>query len=749
MNPDPSQPSEKQDNPGGTSRSPNASGWQAIPARLADTVWARFLPFLRWFPIGGEVLRGDLIAGIIGALVLVPKAMAYAQLSGLPVYFGLYAAFIPAIIGALWGSSRQLLTGPVAVISLMTASALAPFAIAGSDQYIGLALLLALLVGVIQITMGVFKLGVIVNFISHPVIIGFINAAAIIIALSQFNKLLGIPLGRSDAFLVDVWEMLRHVGDTHLPTLAMGVLAFAIMIGMKKFTPEHIARTSVLVAVIVTILVSWATGFEHNRSVPIDRVADRNARELLGNLARVEQQIIDLKSQITNKAAQLREEHRAQKEQTQSEIALEYDLNLLKFQVASKEQEELRHVRDIRGLTFEFVAGSDNRPDALYLARQVPAGLETDGYRYHVKRVQGQELKLVGGGEVVGHIPSGLPSPGLPRLSWDNILQLIGAAFVIALVAFMESISMAKAMATRTKQRVDANQELVGQGLANVGGSFFQSYPVTGSFSGSAINLQAGAKTGFASVFNGLFVGVTLLLLTGYLYHLPQAVLSVIIILAVGSLLHFNSIKRAWQANRHDGVVAVTSFVLTLAFAPHLDKGVLAGAMLALALYLYRTMQPRVAILARHSDGTLRDAESYQLQTCGEISMIRFDGELYFANTAYFEDKVMERVALKSGLRFVIVVGDGINHVDASSEEMLAHLTERLQATGIEVLFAGLKKQVTDVLMRTGLYQQLGESHFFRTEDQALEYAWKKLGNDHEAECPLNIVCPVTPREKA
>ena len=720
-------------------------GWQALPVRLANSIWARVFPFLRWFPIGAEVLRADLIAGMIGALVLVPKAMAYAQLSGLPVYFGLYAAFIPAIVGALWGSSRQLLTGPVAVISLMTASALAPFALAGTDQYIALALLLALLVGVIQIGMGAFKLGMIVNFISHPVIIGFINAAAIIIALSQLNKLLGIPLGRSDSFLYDIWVMLRQIGDTHLPTLAMGLLAFAIMWGMKKFTPENIARTSVLVAVAVTILVSWAAGFEHNMSARIEQVSDKNARELLANLSRVEQRIGELNAQVTDKSAQLRVLHKAEQEHTRSALALEYDINLLRLEVANKEQENLKHLRDIRGLTFEYAAGKADQAGALYLSGQVPAGLDTDGYRYHVKKVSGQELKLVGGGEVVGKIPGGLPGLSIPRLSWDGIVQLVSAAFVIALVAFMESISMAKAMATRTKQRVDANQELIGQGLANVSGSFFQSYPVTGSFSGSAINLQAGAKTGFAGVFNGLFVGLTLLLLTGYLYHLPQAVLSVIIILAVGSLLHINSIKRAWQANRHDGIVAVTAFVLTLVFAPHLDKGVLAGAVLALILYLYRTMQPRVAVLARAPAGTLRDAETYHLRTCDEIAMIRFDGELYFANTSYFEDKIMERAALKSGLRYVIVVGDGINNVDASSEEMLAHLTERLHATGIEVLFAGLKKQVTDVFARTGLYKEIGEARFFRTVEQALDHAWKQLGNDHEADCPLNIVCPVKP----
>lgn len=724
---------------------PAMHGWQALPMRLAGSFWVRIFPFLRWFPIGAEILRADLIAGMIGALVLVPKAMAYAQLSGLPVYFGLYAAFIPAIIGALWGSSRQLLTGPVAVISLMTASALAPLALAGTDQYIALALLLALLVGVIQISMGAFKLGMIVNFISHPVIIGFINAAAIIIALSQLNKLLGIPLGRSDAFLYDIWVMLRQIRETHLPTLAMGALAFAIMWGMKKYTSENIARTSVLVAVAVTILLSWAAGFEHNMNASIAQVTDRNARELLTNLSRVEQRIGDLNTQITDKSAQLRALEKADQGNTRSALALEYDINLLRLEVANKEKEDLNHLRDIRGLTFEYAQGNASHAGALYLSGQVPPGQDTDGYRYHVKKVSGQELKLVGGGEVVGKIPSGLPSLNVPRLSWDGMVQLISAAFVIALVAFMESISMAKAIATRTKQRVDANQELIGQGLANVGGSFFQSYPVTGSFSGSAINLQAGAKTGFASVFNGLFVGLTLLLLTAYLYHLPQAVLSVIIILAVGSLLHVNSIKRAWQANRQDGIVAVTTFVLTLVFAPHLDKGVLAGAVLALILYLYRTMQPRVAVLARHPDGTLRDAETYQLRTCDEIALIRFDGELYFANTSYFEDKIMERVALKSGLRYVIVVGDGINNVDASSEEMLAHLTERLHTAGIVVLFAGLKKQVTDVFARTGLYKEIGEARFFRTVEQALDYAWKQLGENHETDCPLNIVCPIHP----
>jgi SulP family sulfate permease len=309
----------------------------------------------------------------------------------------------------------------------------------------------------------------------------------------------------------------------------------------------------------------------------------------------------------------------------------------------------------------------------------------------------------------------------------------------------MEAISIANAMATRTRQRLDANQELIGQGIANIVGSLSQSYPTSGSFSRSAVNMGAGAVTGLSSVVTSIIVVLTLLWLTPLLYHLPQATLAAVIMMAVVGLINVRAIKHAWQANQQDGIVAVVSFVLTLVFAPHLDKGILIGAGLALVTYLYRTMQPRVAVLARHPDGTLRDAELFGLETCENTTVIRFDGSLYFANTSYFEDKVMERVAAKPDLKYVIVVGDGINQIDATGEEMLTHLSERLHATGIELLFTGLKKQVRDVFERTGLYKKLGTSRFFRTEDQALEYVWQQLGDDHVADCPLNVVCPVTP----
>ncbi|OGI52318.1 MAG: hypothetical protein A3B81_00895 [Candidatus Muproteobacteria bacterium RIFCSPHIGHO2_02_FULL_65_16] len=322
-------------------------------------------------------------------------------------------------------------------------------------------------------------------------------------------------------------------------------------------------------------------------------------------------------------------------------------------------------------------------------------------------------------------------------------MQLLSSAITISLIGFMEAISIAKAMATKTRQRLDANQELIGQGIGNIVGSLTQSYPTSGSFSRSAVNIGAGAVTGFSSVVTGVIVVATLLWLTPLLYHLPQATLAAVIMMAVMGLINVSAIRHAWKINRHDGVVALVTFALTLGFAPHLDKGILVGAGLALVLYLYRSMQPRVAVLARHPDGTLRDADVFGLKTCENIAMIRFDGSLYFANTSYFEDKIQERIALRPDLRYVIVVGEGINQVDATGEEMLAHLTERLEKAGITVLFTGLKKQVVDVFQRSGLHARLGSERFFRTDEQALDYVWQQLGGGHEADCPLNIVCPV------
>jgi len=702
----------------------------------------RLFPFLYWFPINSVILRGDVIAGITGALVLVPKAMAYAQLSGLPVYFGLYTALVPAILGALWRSSRQLATGPVAIISLMTAAALTPLAVPFSEEYIGLALLLTLMVGVIQFGLGAFKLGAIVNFVSHPVILGFMNAAAIIIALSQLDLLLGITKGRSDSFLVDIWEMFGNLSQAHLPTLAMSVFALVLMLVLKKV--KLLSKPSVLIAVVITTLVSYAIGFAHKTSGTHEHIADPAARELVASYVATQQQAKTLQSEITAKGATLRE--LAKSGDPRAVTELRYRIDLMKLEAENLEKQNKERMGYLRKLEFERFDAPESQTAMLYVAGKAPAGVATDGQSWHIKKIEDGKLNLTGGGDVVGNIPAGLPSFRLPTLTFDAMLQLLSAAFIIALVAFMECISMAKALAAKTKQRLDPNQELIGQGMANMGGAFFQAYPATGSFTGSAINLQAGAQTGFAMVFNGLFVAATLLFLTPYLYHLPKATLGVIILLAVTSLVTPAALKHTWKANKADGIVAGVTFAVTLLAAPHLDKGILIGAALALVLYLYRTMKPRVAQLGRHSDGTLRDVKVHPgIPTSEHVVAMRFDGQLYFANVSHFEDAVLETVAAHPKAKYLLVVGDGINQLDATGEEAIRAIHERLHEGGVTLVFSGLKKQVLDVMRNTGLFDEIGQQHIFPNEDQALAVIYEWLGEEGRDD----LFCPVGRSEPA
>ncbi len=579
----------------------------------------KFFPFLKWIHELKDptVLRADLIAGLTVALVLIPQSMAYATLAGLPEVYGLYIALVPVFVAALWGSSRQLGTGPVAVVSTMTATTLTPVVIlmmpAGytPEQYMAMyiptAMFLTLLVGLFQFTLGALRLGAIVNFLSHPVIVGFTNAAALFIGLTQISKVFGVamPGGASDHFLtVRIWGVVQNLDQTHISTLMMGIAAFAIMILLKKYFPKY---PGVLIAVVATTLTSYLIGFEEM------------------------------------------------------------------------------------------------------------------------------------GGKVVGSIPEGLPGFTVPAISYDAFSSLIIGAIIIAMVGFMEAISIAKAMAAKTKDRIDPNQELMGQGLGNIAGSFFQSYPSSGSFSRSAVNLNAGAKTGFSSVVTAILVVVTLLFLTPLLYHLPKATLAAVVIMAVFGLINFKSVKHIWQANKHDGVAAMITFIATIASAPKLDHGIMIGAVLAIGLYLYRTMKPRVAILGRYSDGTLRDVEVNKgLPTDENITVIRFDGSLYFANVSYFEDAILKAVSDHPDAKYLLVVGDGINQMDASGEEVLHQIVERLGENGMTVVFSGLKKQILDVMRATGLFQIVSQENIFADEDQALDAIYEHLEmTGPEAFCPL------------
>ncbi len=677
----------------------------------------KVFPFLDWLPLRRTQVRADLLAGLTVALVLVPQSMAYAQLAGLPPYFGLYAAFLPVLIGALWGSSPQLATGPVAVVSLLTASSLAPLVAPGTGEYVAYAVLLALMVGVIQFALGVFRMGAIVNLLSHPVIVGFTNAAAIIIGLSQLSKLLGVPMSRSNSFLVDIAGVLQQAGDTHWPTFAMGISALALMLLLRRLRPKW---PNVLIAVALATVVSWQIGFERTLEAPLDAVRNEQARSLIADYLAQGASISSQRSQLAQRRTALRALGASRTEPRIRIIALESEVELLRLQLEESVKEHGARRRSLQQLDFVAVDAAPSNV-VLYLVEAAPPASLADARRWRIRDVDERGLRLAGRGEVVGVIPAGLPDLALPRLDWSALTQLLSAALVIALVGFMEAISIAKAMAAKTRVRLDPNRELIGQGLANIAASVSQSFPVSGSFSRSAVNLAAGAVTALSSVFSGLLVLVTLLFLTPLLYHLPQAVLAAVIMLAVVSLVNIKALVHAWQIHRHDGLAAVVTFVATLAFAPHLDMGILFGVVVAIGLFLHRRMRPRVEILDWRPDGTSADLDPTHPAPVNEAFVpVRFEGALIFVNVAYFEDSVLEALARFPKARAILIVGSGINEIDVSGAEMIGAIAERLQQSGVALYLCSLRPPVTEVLSRAHLSALIPAERIFKTKEQAL-----------------------------
>ena len=501
---------------------------------VVHALFSRLLPFLRWFPMSRAGLRTDLVAGITVALVLVPQSMAYAQLAGLPVVYGLYASFVPVIIASLWGSSSQLHTGPVAMLSLMSAAALIPFANPGSDMFIELSVMLALMVGVLRLTLGVLSLGAVVNLLSSPVIVGFTNAAALIIGLSQLSKVLGVPFPRTESYLADLWRVIRQVPDTHWPTLGFAVGAWLLIAGLRRYRPR---LPGVLFAVLVATVISALIGFEHK--VTVKTVADRRRRRLSPSSSSSTRRRSAWRRSPPNwpvsavspmswsaTAAWMRWPGRPESAP---------QVPMLEFEQAARKRDVTRLRVELHHVMLQDVeAGGRCSCCSTSKARSLrPMKASAGG----LQGVQGRQVTLSAGGDVVGVIPEGLPSLEVPTVHWDLVLALLPAALVMALIGFMEATSISKAIATSTGERVEANKELIGQGLANIAGSFFSAFTVSGSFSRSAVAARSGAKTGLFAIVSAFAVVLVLLFFTEYLYHLPQAVLAVIVMMAVFSLI--------------------------------------------------------------------------------------------------------------------------------------------------------------------------------------------------------------------
>jgi len=704
-------------------------------ARRATDEIAKSFTLPGWLPElrNRDVLRTDAIAGLTVALILVPQSMAYAQLAGLPPHYGLYAALLPPMIAAFFGSSRQLATGPVAMVSLMTAAALEPLARAGSEAFVGYALLLAMMVGLFQLLLGLFRLGVLLNFLSHPVVSGFVNAAAIIIATSQLGKIFGVSADAGTHHYEFVANTVRAIADhAHWPTFGMALLAFAIMFGIRRYYPR---LPYVLIAVVVTTVLAWLFGFAEHRSVKLEQIADQKLRISLmydglqeKHIARQEEKYIEAQRTYDQMAAGVTTE--SAELLTQRQL-----LEQSKFILRQLKEDAKAHHEELFALSLYTVGQGEEEVFHTREGIMELAGEESKlyGQDWHITSYDNGLVGLQAGGEVIGRVPRGLPSFRLPSFDWAAVRHLFGAMIVISLIGFMEAVSIARAMAAQTRQSLNVDRELIGQGLGNLTGSLFQAYPVSGSFSRSAVNFNAGAVTGFSSVVTSVAVAFTLVLLTPLLFYLPQATLAAVIMMAVAGLINLKPLVHAWQTNRHDGIVAVVTFVFTLVLAPDLEMGILFGMLLSLVLLLLRIMKPRIVFPPAPTYLLPQEAIDAGAFDDGRIVRMRFDGSLVFVNVSYFEEQLQKLLAERKNLKVLIVDGVSINDLDASGEEMLRQNFKRLTEAGVHVLFTRTKSPIMDIFRRSHLFQEIDEQYFHREPADAFAHAWELVAVEDSA----------------
>lgn len=703
------------------------------------TMLRRVFPFLDWLKdVNLTTLKLDLVSGLTVALILIPQSMAYAQLAGMPVHYGLYASLFPPLLAALFGSSRQLATGPVAIVSLMTSAALLPYATAGSEAFVGYAVILALVVGLFQLALGVLRLGLVVNFLSHPVVNGFTNAGAIIIATSQLSKMFNVYVDEADHHYITIYRVIKAaLAYTHWPTLALGVAAFAIMYGIRRIDKR---TPYVLVAVMVTTFISWATGYEKNIRIPADAISSSECRDLIRSFnaaVRESKECAALRAGITPRVISAEEQFGPHSKEA---LELKYECDLADSRIAELRETMADARSRMRYLLFTTEKNGEGK--TVFLPLNGGTGSQAgDGSIWRLRvgnqPLDEQDLVLMGGGSVVGSIPAGLPPFEMPKLELSIIPKLLPIAAIISLLGFMEAISIAKAIAAKTGQRLDPNQELIGQGIANIVGAFGKSFPVSGSFSRSAVNIQSGAVTGLSSVFTSLTVAVVLLFFTPLLYYLPQSVLAAVIMMAVIGLINVSGFIHAWKAQWYDGLFSIITFVATLISAPHLDKGIMIGVVLSLGMFLYKSMRPKVTMLSRYSDSSFQSARDHGLRECRHIAMVRFDGPLFYANAGYLEEKISERIRVMPELRHILIVANGINDMDASGEEMLSLIVDRVRSAGYDMSFAGLNEKVLAVMKRTHLYEKIGEKHICSNINFAVERIHSNGHTNCDQSCPL------------
>lgn len=570
------------------------------------------IPILEWLPnYKKEYLGGDLSAGLTVGIMLIPQGMAYAMIAGLPPVFGLYAALIPQVIYGILGTSRQLSVGPVAMDSLLVAAGLGALSLSGIEEYIGMAIFLALFMGSIQFLLGVVRMGFLVNFLSKPVISGFTSAAALIIGLSQLKHLLGTPIEGGNQIHTLVFNAFKTIDQTQWIALVLGVAAIVIIKGLKRI---HKRIPGALIVTLLGIVVT-------------------------------------------------------------------------------------------------------------YIFRLDQLGLS-----------------------IVQDVPKGLPAFSLPSIEQSRIAELFPIAMTLALIAFMEAISVAKAVEEKHKlNEVRPNQELIALGLSNVIGSLFQSYPTTGGFSRTAVNDQAGAASTLASFISAAIVGLTLLFLTPLFYYLPNTVLAAIIMVAVFGLIDIDYPKVLWKNRKDEFALLLFTFVITLTVG--IKEGILYGVLLSLLLLVYRSSKPHFAILARVKNSPYyRNIKRFpeEVEIDPEIVLFRFDGQLYFGNKDYFKSSLLEAIEERgASVSKLILNVEPMNYIDSSAAFMLRQLLEDLASRNINVAVAGPIGPIRDILKRSGIVDLLGKEAFYENthsaylsakEDQTAEEMSKKIALESQSQ---------------
>lgn len=564
---------------------------------------SRFLPVLRWAPeYNRRKMLNDAIAGLIVTIMLIPQSLAYALLAGLPPEMGLYASITPLLAYTLFGTSRSLSVGPVAIVALMTAAAIAELAL-NETEAITAAISLALLVGLILFTGGMLRLGFLANFLSHPVVSGFITASAVLIALAQVPGLIGVSASGHtlQVLLAGLYEALQPAaGGLHIPTAVLGLTTLLYLFwsrfylgrllqraGIRVTVAQLITRLSPVLAVVASIMAAWFWRLD------------------------------------------------------EAGVAL------------------------------------------------------------------------------VGSVPFSWSMPELPEFSLDLWTKLAGSAGLIAVICFIESVSVARGLAAKKRERIDPDQELVGLGAANLAAGISGGFPVAGGFSRSVINFDAGAATPAAGVFAAVIMGMAALLLLPVIAWLPKAMLAASIIAAVLSLIDLSILRDAWAYSKTDFTAITVTILLTL--FDGVESGVAAGILVSVVMHLYKTSKPHVAIVGL-VPGTqhFRNVNRHTVTTQPHILSLRIDESLYFANTRYLEDLIYGLVSERKDLKHVILMCNAVNEIDLSAMESLSELNERLAASGIKLHLSEVKGTVMDSLGRTKLLQRLS-GQVFMTHFQAVE----------------------------